>query len=361
MTVLTRRSALFSAAGLGFMAASTRPASTATPAGPIRLLGNENPYGPSPAAAAAAHAAVEYAWKYVFQEEAKLKALISEREGVPLDHVLVTAGSAEGLRIAALLACGGGGEVVAANPSFPFLQLYAKRIGGTVRDVPLTRGMFHDLEAMAAAVSADTRLVYVCNPNNPTGTVLAASPLRGFIEALPDRLLTVVDEAYVDLLDEPQQASMVGLVRSGKQVMLTRTFSKIHGLAGLRVGFIIAPPALIKRAAGLRMSMSNQVSIAAASASYSDIDFQNFSRAKIREAREVLYGFCRQQGLEFTPSAANFVLVKTGSVKAFRDYLRARQILVGGNYPQYEEWCRISLGTVEQMQRFSDVAGEFFT
>lgn len=213
---------------------------------------------------------------------------------------------------------------------------------------------------MAAAVSTDSRLVYVCNPNNPTGTVLPAAPLRGFIEALPDGLLTVVDEAYVDLLDEPQQASMIDLVRAGRQVMLTRTFSKIHGLAGLRVGFIIAPPELIKRAAALRMSMSNQVSIAAAKASYSDIDFQNFSRAKIREGREVLYSFCRQQGLEFTPSEANFVLVKTGNVKAFRDYLRTRQILVGGSYPQYEDWCRISLGTVEQMHRFSEVAGEFF-
>ncbi len=361
MTVLTRRSALLSAAGLGFMAANPRPASAAMASGPIRLVGNENPYGPSPAAAAAGQAAVDYAWKYVFREEVKLKALIAEREGVPADHVLITAGSAEGLRIAALLACGQGGEVVAANPSFPFLQLYARRIGATVKDVPLTDGMVHDLEAMTAGLTADTRLVYVCNPNNPTGTVLAPAPLREFIEALPDGLLTVVDEAYVDLLDQPEQASMISLVCAGKPVLLTRTFSKIHGLAGLRVGFIIAPPEIVKRAGALRMSMSNQVSIAAASASYADLEFQDFSRTKIRQAREVLYRFCRQQDLEFTPSEANFVLVKTGRVKAFRDYLRARQILVGGSYPGYEDWCRISLGTVEQMQQFSGVAGEFFT
>ena len=361
MAELSRRAAILAAAGLGVLGTRSRVAAADPATGPIRLLGNENPYGPSASAATAAQAAIGMSWKYVFREESALKALVADREGVSPDHVLMTAGSAEGLRIAALLACGQGGEVVAANPSFPFLQIYARRIGANVKDVPLTDGMFHDLAAMADAVSADTRLMYVCNPNNPTGTVLAADVLRNFVLALPRALLTVVDEAYVDLLDDPQQASMIDLVRAGRQVLLTRTFSKIHGLAGLRIGFLIGPPELIKRAAALRMSMSNQVSIAAATASYRDNDFQNFSRGKIREAREVLYGFCRDHALSFTPSETNFVLVKTGNVRAFRDYLRERQILVGGNYPGYEDWCRISLGTVEQMQHFSDVAGDFFS
>ena len=359
MTPLTRR-ALLASSSAAILAAGlrTRQGLAAVGDGPIRLMGNENPYGPSPRAAAAVSANVERAWQYVFSEERRLAQMIAERENVSSEHVLVTAGSAEALRIAALMASGG--ELVAATPTFPFLQLYARRLGANVKEVPLNERMGHDLGAMSQAISTQTRLVYVCYPNNPTGTVLPAGELADFIEAIPAGVLTVVDEAYIDLLDDPLGASMVKLVRAEKNILLTRTFSKIHGLAGLRVGFIIAPPALITRAKALRMSMGNVLSMNAAIASYQDLEFQAFSVGKIREAREELYRFCGQHGLAYTNSAGNFVLVKTGKVSAFRDFLRGRKILVGGSYAGYEDWCRISLGTVEQMQHFSNVAGEFF-
>lgn len=362
MAHLTRRAVLASTSAAILAAATAAPRrSVAAPsAGPIRLMGNENPYGPSPRAAEAVRANVERAWQYVFSEQRRLVSMIAEREGVSPDNVMITAGSAEALRISALMTCRHGGELVAATPTFPFLQLYAKRIGATIKEVPLDSGMTHDLDAMAQAVSGDTRLVYVCNPNNPTGTVLPADDLSRFIEAIPAGVMTVVDEAYVDLLDEPEQASMVKLVRAEKEVFLTRTFSKIHGLAGLRVGFVIAPAPIIKQAKALRMSLGNVLSLNAAIASYEDVEFQAFSVGKIREAREVLYEFCRQHDLNFTASAGNFVLVKTTRVNAFREFLRGKQILVGGSYAGYEDWCRISLGTVEQMRHFSNVAGQFF-
>ncbi|MEE8307421.1 MAG: histidinol-phosphate transaminase [Gammaproteobacteria bacterium] len=362
MEHLTRRSILASTGATLLAAAATRPRQglAASGDGPIRLMGNENPYGPSPRAAEAMSKNIGRAWQYVFSEERRLASMIAERENVSPENVMITAGSAEALRISALMACANGGELLAATPTFPFLQLYARRLGATIKEVPLDSGMVHNLEAMAENISADTRLVYVCNPNNPTGTVLPADELSRFIEAIPADVLTVVDEAYVDLLDDPQGASMVKLARSEKQILLTRTFSKIHGLAGLRVGFVIAPPSVIKRAKAFRMSMANVVSINAAIASYEDVEFQAFSIGKIRQAREVLYGFCRQNALAFTASKGNFVLVRTGRVSEFREFLRGRQILVGGSYAGYEDWCRISLGTVEHMQHFSKVAGEFF-
>lgn len=362
MAHLTRRALLASTSGAILAATSARPpqAFGASSDGPIRLMGNENPYGPSPRAADAMSSNIDRAWQYVFSEERRLAFMIAARENISPENVMITAGSAEALRIAALMACGNGGELVAATPSFPFLQLYAKRLGATLKEVPLNSDMVHDLEAMSENISEDTRLVYVCNPNNPTGTLLPADELGNFIDAIPPGVLTVVDEAYVDLLDDPRRSSMVRFAGSQKQILLTRTFSKIHGLAGLRVGFVIAPAAVIKQAKALRMSMSNVVSINAAIASYQDLEFQAFSVGKIREAREVLYGFCRQNNLEFTPSEGNFVLINTGRVDEFRGFLRSREILVGGSYAGYEDWCRISLGTVEQMQHFSNIAGEFF-
>ena len=300
-------------------------------------------------------------WRYAFNEEVNLAELIAQREGVSREHVALAAGSAEVLRLAVIAYARQGGRVVAARPTFSFLPRYAVRMGCALDEVPLDAAMVHDLEAMAARVTDDTRLVYVCNPNNPTGTVVDAQRLRDFIGEVAAQSPVVVDEAYVDLTADPARQSMVDQVLADKPVIISRTFSKIHGLAGLRVGYAIAPPAIIRRLKAMRVTMPNVVSLAAATASYQDEDFQRFSRARIRQCLQVVSSAFDELGLRYTPSLANFVLFDTGgSVDAFRQHMRDNNILVGRSYAPYDSWCRVSMGTVEQMELFAAAARDYF-
>ncbi len=360
---IPRRAILTSSAAIAAALAAPRlgAASAASNAGPIRLVANENPYGPAASAREAMAQALPGGWRYAYREESNLAALIAEREQVSLDSVALAAGSAEVLRVAAIAYGRGGGRVVAATPTFSFLPRYAARLGCELDEVPLDEAMVHDLDAMARRVRNDTRLIYVCNPNNPTGTLLPAARLRDFIATASQRAPVVVDEAYIDLTREPRRESMVDQVRDGKSVIITRTFSKIHGLAGLRVGYAIAPPKIIRTLKALRVSMPNVVSLAAATASYQDAAFQSFSRARILECQQVVSRGLEELGLRYTPSKGNFVLFDTGgSVDAFRRHMRSNNILVGRSYAPYDSWCRVSMGTVEQMRQFVAVARAYF-
>jgi histidinol-phosphate aminotransferase len=359
---IPRRAILTGSAALAATLAAPRASgAAAAEPGPVRLFANENPYGPAESARQAMGDALYRGWRYAGGEEGRLAELIARREGVGTDHVALAAGSSEVLRLAVIAYGRQGGRVVAARPTFSFLPRYAVRMGCDLDEVPLDSAMVHDLDAMAARVTEDTRLIYVCNPNNPTGTVLDAQRLRDFITAVSSRAPVVVDEAYVDLIGDPLRDSMVDQVRSGKPVIISRTFSKIHGLAGLRVGYAIAPPAMIRRLKAMRVTMPNVVSLAAATASYRDEAFQRFSRRKIRQCQAVVSGAFDELGVPYTPSAANFVLFDTGgSVDAFRQHMREHNMLVGRSYAPYATWCRVSMGTVEQMERFVAVAKAYF-
>ncbi len=329
--------------------------------GPIRLLANENPYGPSASARRAIAAAVPDSWQYTIRQDKRLKKLIAAQEGVSLGHVMIGAGSGEVLRIAALLFCRDGQEVISARPTFTFLQNYARRLGAAVIEVDLDSGMRHDLDAMAGRVSANTGLVYVCNPNNPTGTMIEGSGLRPFVAEVSAKTTVLVDEAYLDLSEDLAKHTAVANVRDGDNVIVTRTFSKLHGLAGLRIGYAIARPEIVRKLEKLRMSMLNVAGLRAATASYQDTEFQKFSRMKTRESVRLIYNICEEANLAFTSSRGNFVFFDTGgSVREFRAAMRASGILVGRSYPPYEGWCRISMGTVEQMQVFADAARAYF-
>ena len=221
--------------------------------------------------------------------------------------------------------------------------------------------MRHDLSAMEGRVTDSTSLVYVCNPNNPTGTVLNADQLRAFIETVEARATVFVDEAYVDLLDDPTHNAMIDQVKAGKNVILARTFSKIHGLAGLRVGYAIARPDLIKRLSPLQMSIPNVMGLRAAAASYRDIGFQKYSKDKIKECVAMTEATLDELGLKYTPTVTNFLVFDTGgSVRDFAKTMRQNNILVGRSYAPYNNWCRVSMGTVEQMAVFSQVLRDYY-
>jgi histidinol-phosphate aminotransferase len=337
-----------------------RPA--ATPRGPIRLLANENPYGPSPAARAAMDVVAPEAWKYPVMESQQLRRLIAEREGLTPAHVMISDGSGEALRIAALVHGRKKGEVVAAAPTFTFLQAYARQLGCTVREVPLDGNMRHELAAMASAVTPATSLVYVCNPNNPTGTLLTGAELRPFVRTLSSKAMVLVDEAYLDLWDDVAEHTVTDRVRAGDNVIVTRTFSKLHGIAGLRIGYAMAPPPVIAELERHRMSMLNLIGIAAATASYQDLGFQAQSRARIREALDLTTQWLTELGVPHVGgSRGNFVFFDTGAPLAnFAAAMRRAGFLIGRMFQPYDTWCRVSMGTVEQMQDFAAAGREHF-
>jgi histidinol-phosphate aminotransferase len=216
-------------------------------------------------------------------------------------------------------------------------------------------GMTLDLDAMDRRATQAVKLVFVCNPNNPTGTFVPADRLRAFCETVSRRTVVLVDEAYHEFANDPRYASMVPLVRAGENVIISRTFSKIYGLAGLRVGYALARPDIADR---LRRYTTiggvNLVGVAAARAAYEDAAFVARTRDENGAARAYVNELFTTTGRRVLPSQTNFVFFELGfDVRTFQKTMADRGILVGRPFPPYTDWCRVSLGTVEEMQRFA--------
>jgi histidinol-phosphate aminotransferase len=354
---LSRRSllagspAVFAMAGVGALPNAVGAA--AAGASRVRLAGNENPHGPGPAARAAIAAAISDCWMYPIFEEMALKAAIARSEGLTPAHVLIGSGSSELLHLAAVVYGLDRGELVTAVPTFSLVADHARAVGATVREVPLDTDMRHDLGAMAAAVSARTRLIYVCNPNNPTGTMVSGEALNEFIAAVAGRAAVLVDEAYLDFLPDAAAHSAVARVKAGDDVIVVRTFSKLHGLAGLRIGYALARPDVVTRLARLRLTAPGSLGVAAAAASLGDTAFQDLSRRSIAEARIITTAALDDLGLRYAQSGANFLFFDTGQpVAEFLGAMRERGFSLGRPFAPYRSWCRVTMGTVAQMQAF---------
>ncbi|MFM7627044.1 MAG: pyridoxal phosphate-dependent aminotransferase [Gammaproteobacteria bacterium] len=351
MTQIDRRQALALALGAGLMQARTAVAATAAAGGPRPLLPlnyNENPLGPGPKAREAIIASIGEGWRYADGEHLqRLIAAIATHEQVAPERIAVGSGSGELLHILAL-GWAARGSVTCAWPTFGQLMGFAERLGATVRRVPLDGELRHDAAAIDAATPSGTSLVYLCNPNNPTGTVLPAAELRELCRTLAARTLVVVDEAYMDFVEPGATESMVDLARGDAQVVVLRTFSKLHGLAGLRVGYAIGRPDLIERMRALELVSPNMPGVVAATASLGDRDFIARSRDTIMVDRRRVTAACRELGMECSGSQGNFVFVRTGmSATEFRDRMRGLGIEVGRPFPPLTDWSRISLGTPE--------------
>jgi len=326
-----------------------------------RLIANENPYGPGPAAQAAAKRAATMGWRYATSEVRRLKAAIADHEGVDTSQVMIGAGSAEILRVAALRYARDGGEVLTARPTFSFLPSYARRLGATLNELPLTDDMTFDLAATAAAVNERTRLVYLCNPNNPTGTRVDGAIVRAFCEQVSKRAPVLIDEAYMDLADDFAEHTALPRVLAGEPVIIARTFSKLHGMAGLRVGYAVAPAAIIEELDQLRVTIPSLVGVMAATASLGDAEFLAFSRAQIREAMQITTAAMDDIGRPYTPSFGNFVLFDAGvPARDFSKAMRAAGILTGMGYRPYDTWARISMGKTQDMQALAGAMAEYF-
>jgi histidinol-phosphate aminotransferase len=331
----------------------------ALPRGPkravLRLCFNENPHGPPASAIRAAEAALARGNRYVDPEDFdELASLIAAREGVPPDHILIGSGSSELLGLAAAAYTRSGAELIVADPSFPHLPNIAEGLGASVRRVPLDPAYRHDLDRMADAITADTRLIQICNPNNPTGTIVPGSDLRAFCERVSPRVPVLIDEAYHELVEAPEHGTMVPLIASGADVIVLRTFSKIYGMAGFRVGYAIAKPEIIARLRHLQTTDVSVPSIRAAIAAYQDRAFAVRSRRLIREAREITARGLEELRVRFVPSHTNFIAFWAGPDR--RDLpvrLYARGVKISWEVkPLAGDWARVSIGTADEMRGF---------
>ena len=326
------------------------PAPSAAP-GLIQLSWNENPFGPAPSAQRAMVAAVGRSCRYPDSEEEELLKLIAAREGCPTSQIALGNGSGEILDAAGFHFGYEKGEIIAANPSYMQLVVAAEKAGGAAVRIPLNARLEHDLPAIAAAVGPKTSLVYLVNPNNPTGTVCAAAELKEFVRTVSVRVPVFIDEAYLECTDDFAGRTCVGLATSGHQVVVARTFSKIFGMAGCRLGYAVLPE---KLAASLRARMTGSLSlttIMAGIASLGDAAYVTATRAKLKAGREALMAEARALGRECTAAQGNFVFMKTGlPVKDFIARMRAEGVIVGRPFPPLLEWARITIGLPAEME-----------
>lgn len=331
--------------------ATRAQAPPAPAAGVVRLSANENPYGPSPAAFDAMREAFELAWRYPDEAADALVFDLATHHGVPEDHVLLGDGSSEILKLAAEAFTGPGRPCVTAKPTFEAIGLYARAAGAEVRSVPLTADHRHDLERM---LPADAGLVYLCNPNNPTASITPKGQVRAFLDRVPASTLVLADEAYAEYTDSDDYESLLPRVSEQANLIVTRTFSKIYGMAGLRCGYAIAQPQTLAR---LRRQQAwdtlNIMALAAARAGLADEKHTARSRRLNRETRSHVSAELDSLGCPVIPSQTNFVMAALGRDSGpVIEGLRERGVRVGRRFPAMPEHLRVTVGTRPQMDAF---------
>ena len=363
MTTLLNRRQWLKAAGATLAATALAPrrplqAATLPPApapaanpGLVQLAWNENPFGPAPSAQQAMIAAVGRSCRYSHGQEQTLLELIATREGCAVSQIVLGNGSGEILDAAGFHFGYEKGEIIAANPSYMQLVNAAEKAGGRAVRIPLNARFEHDLPAMAAAVGAKTSLIYLVNPNNPTGTVCDAAELKEFVRSGSARVPVFIDEAYLECADDFAGRTCVGLVAAGHNVVVARTFSKIFGMAGCRLGYAVLPE---KLAGSLRARMTGSLSlttIVAGITSLRDTAYVTATRAKIKAGREALVAEAKALGRECTTAHGNFVFMKTGlPVKDFGARMLAEGVVVGRPFPPLFDWARITIGLPSEME-----------
>lgn len=328
--------------------------------GKILLRYNENPYGPSAKGLLAGAEAASVGAYYPDSIEFDLQAAIAERHGLSMDNMVLSSGSNEALQ-AAMVAFGKQGKVVMPSLTYTDHVDYSKRMGVDISLVPLADDMSIDLDAMAAAVDDSVSLVYVCNPNNPTGKTLDGDQLRAFCRVVGKKAVVLVDEAYNEITDNPEYTSVVDLVRDGENVLVMRTFSKLFGMAGYRVGYGMGHPDIADLVNGHVMAWPNGVGLATAFASYQDAEFIAFSRGKIVKGREMVNSTFRRNGIEPLPSQTNFVYADIGrDAKKFVIKMAERNILIRNNMGGPANFVRVSMGKLEDLEVFDSVFTEAY-
>ena len=321
----------------------------------IKLASNENPIGVSPKAIAAMQEAIHRVNLYPDAANHDLRTALAKHFGFALEQVAVGNG-ADDLILQISMAClDEGDQVIASQSSFPIYDIYTNVMRADMTKTPLSAGYGLDLEAMADAACDRTKIIYVCNPNNPTGTIVRADATERFLERVPDRVLVVFDEAYREMVDADDYPDTEALVREGRpNVVVLRTFSKVYGLAGIRLGYGFAHPDLVSTMMQIKMVFN--VSIPAQAAGIAALEDDEFLRYSIdinRAGRHFLCDNFAEMGLEYAESHTNFVLVRVGprAAEIQIELLKAGVIVRPCGGYDLPEFLRVSIGTPEQNAR----------
>lgn len=320
----------------------------------VKLASNENPLGPSPLAKIAMREALEEAHIYPDGGGYRLRSAIAKQFDMEIPNVVLGNGSNEIIELLCHTFLNPEAELIAAKHAFVVYKLMATLFGAKYVEVP-DPGFVHDLDAMAAAITDKTRLVFIANPNNPTGTMVDQAAIDRFMARVPEQVIVVFDEAYFEFPDSPPDA--LKYVREGRNVCVLRTFSKIHGLAALRVGYGLASKNVATLLQKARQPFNvNAIAQAGALAALNDSSHIEKTLAVNAEGMAFYEAALRERGLEFVPSYANFLLIKVGEGdRVFRDMLKQGVIVRAMSSYKLPDWVRISIGTPAQNERCIEV------
>ncbi len=319
----------------------------------VLLNSNENPYGPSPMARQAMIESYLRSNRYPDDYIGPLKVKIAKHWGVNAAHILLGAGSSEIIGLAGLHVSMKKKKVVTAEPAYKVWNGQATSFGLTITRTALTAERKYDLAAMEAAIDDDTAMSYICNPNNPTGTMVDVNALKNFAEVTSKKAMVFIDEAYTEFAGIESLAS---LAATNKNIIVAKTFSKIYGLAGVRIGYAIAHPDTIDTLGSYQAwpnGSVSQVSVAAATASLDDENFVKDCKLKIEQAKSLCYETFKKLSLEYILSSANFILFNISGIK--KDFIKEME--TQNIYVQFRshfggKWCRVTMGTMDEMQLF---------
>ena len=321
----------------------------------VKLSSNENPYGPSEAVQKAVIKAFKNGCRYPYSYSDALAIKLAKKHNVEPENIIITGGSTEGLKITGLTFTQGGGEIIAGKPTFLAMMDFAQQWGAKINWVPVGKDKGYDLNAINEQINKNTKLIFLCNPNNPTGTVIPKNSLKDFCVSASKKAIVFSDEAYYDFIQTPNYPSMDSLVRDGKNVIVSKTFSKIYGLAGFRIGYLIAPSHLSKKIRKNVVAMTNVLAIAAADRALEDQEFYNFSLNKIRDGREMITSTLDKLGLNYIPSNTNFIFFHSGKkIDVLGEQMLRLGVKIGRPFPPFYDWCRISVGTLEEVKIFTN-------
>ena len=318
----------------------------------VFINSNENPLGPSQAAREAAKAMVDNGGRYLFNETTKVRNLLAQQEGLSEDHVRIYPGSSYPLTWAVLAFCSPTRPYVVADPGYEAGGRAAQYIGAKAINVPLTKNYAHDVKAMAAA-SPDAGLIYICNPNNPTGTLTSQEDIAWLVANKPKDSIILLDEAYTHIT--PAAPFNTAYVRDGKDVVILRTFSKIYGMAGLRAGAAIGRPDLLAKVDAYSQGngMLPITAMAAAFASLRDPNLVPDRRKRIGDVRNDTFNFLDKNNFKFVPSVSNCFMVDVKQPgRQVIAALAREKVVVGRVWPSWPTYVRVTVGLPEEMRKF---------
>jgi histidinol-phosphate aminotransferase len=322
-----------------------------------KLNWNENFYGPSERAMEAIKTSSFKGAYYPDHLTDYLKTMIAEFNELETSNITIGAGSTQALTTLSQVS-GRDGPIVSSELTYDIHLQLAKNSGARIIKVKDLDDLSIDLESIKSVSKKNASAVFIVNPNNPSGLILNSDILKESIKEMSKYALVVVDEAYNEVTSDPEKHSMVGLVKEGYNVAISRTFSKIYGLAGQRIGYMIAQPDIINaiKSNGSGEATLSMAGVSAAIASYEDREFINYSRSKINEAKEMVMEGLTNNGLSYLPSETNFIFVNLGNIDAndFRDEMLKQNILIRGKYGEYHNWSRVSMGQLSDVKRYVD-------